>query len=142
MFRLKSTIVPALITLTLSAVACLHAQDRMRTGPWEVTTTNEGKPASAPHSSCFTPAMVELANMPATAMREATEKAATQNGSCTVKDFKLDGNKISMTLSCGARSSAYSSTYSGESFETVITSTEAGARTVVQMKGRRIGDCK
>ena len=142
MFRLKSTILPALITLTLSAAACLHAQDRMRTGLWEVTTANEGKPASAPHSSCFTPAMVELANMPAKTMREATEKAATQNGSCTVKDFKIDGNTMSMTKVCGPKSSVITSTYTGDTFETVDKSTTNGVTEVVRMTGRRIGDCK
>src|ERR1039458_2487633 len=103
MFSRKSATLLVLIALTLPAAKCLRAQDRMRAGLWEVTTTSDGKPAGAPHSSCFTPAMVELANMPAKTLREATEKAATKNGGCTMTDFKLEGNKISMTLSCGAR---------------------------------------
>jgi hypothetical protein len=142
MIGIKSTILLALVAITFPGVAWLHAEDRMRAGLWEITTTIGGKPAGDSHNTCFTPAMVELTNAPAKMLREATEKSATKSGNCTLKDFSLDGKKISMTLSCGGKSSAYVSTYSVDAFETVVTSTEAGVKTAIQMKGRRIGDCK
>jgi hypothetical protein len=54
----------------------------------------------------------------------------------------MDGNAISMTIVCGARSSATASTYTGNVFDTVNTSTEAGVTTVTHIKGRLLGTCK
>jgi hypothetical protein len=142
MIGIKPVNVLALIALTFTAADLLRAEERMRTGLWEVSTTIDGKPAGVLGSTCYTPAMVELANMPIKTLRQATEKSVTKNGLCTLNDFKMDGNRISMMVSCGVRSSAYLSTYSGDMFETVVTSTEAGVRKVVQMKGRRTGDCR
>jgi hypothetical protein len=142
MIGIKPITLLALIALAFVA-ASLRAEDRMRAGLWEVTTTYNGKP-SASHNTCFTPALVEIANSPAKMLREATEKASTKSG-CTLKDFKMDRNTISMTQVCGARTAVVLSTlstYSEDTFETVATSTEAGVSTVTHMKGRRIGDCK
>ena len=140
MIGIKSTTLLALVTLVFPAAVSLRAEDRMRAGLWEVTSTLDGK-SSGSRNTCFTPAMVEIGNSPVKALREATEKSSTKMG-CTLKDFKMDGNKISMVQVCAARSLAISSTYSGGAFETVNTSTEAGVSKVIRMKGRRIGDCK
>jgi hypothetical protein len=126
--------------VVFSATALLYAEDRMRAGLWEVTTTLNGK-SSGSHNTCFTPAMVALGNSPEKTLREATEKSTTKSG-CTLKDFKVDGNTISMTQVCGARTLVVSSTYSADAFDTVATSTEAGVSMATRMKGRRIGDCK
>ena len=141
MIGTKRVAVLALIAMTFAA-AVLLAEERMRAGLWEVTTTLDGKQSGVMGSNCYTPAMVELANMPANMMREATEKSVTKGGHCTLNDFKLEGNKISMTTSCGGRLMVYRSTYSGETFETLVTSTEAGVKKVISTKGRRTGDCK
>jgi Protein of unknown function (DUF3617) len=140
MIGIKPITLLALIALAFPAAASLRAEDRMRAGLWEVTTTYNGK-TSAGHNTCFTPALVEIANSPAKTLREATEKVSTKSG-CTLKDFKMDRNTISMTQVCGARTAVVSSTYSEDTFETVATSTESGVSTVTHMKGRRIGDCK
>ena len=142
MIGIKPASVLALVAVTLLAAPSLRAEDRMRPGLWEVVSTLDGKPSGAPHSTCYTPAMVEIANMPVKALREATEKAVTKGGLCTMKDFKMDGNTISMTQFCGSKSSAITSTYSQDSFDTLFTSTEGGVATVVHMKGRRLGACK
>jgi hypothetical protein len=130
----------AVVFLFLGAVG-LQAEERMRAGLWQVTTTMDGKPYNHDGNTCFTAAMVLLGNSPAATLREATEKAGAKTG-CTVKDFKVDGHTMSMTQVCGARSLVISSTYGGDTFETVVRSTEVGATTVTHMKGRRVGDCK
>jgi hypothetical protein len=137
---IKLTISLTLVAVVFSATALLYAEDRMRAGLWEVTTTLNGK-SSGSHNTCFTPAMVALGNSPEKTLREATEKSTTKSG-CTLKDFKVDGNTISMTQVCGARTLVVSSTYSADAFDTVATSTEAGVSMATRMKGRRIGDCK
>jgi hypothetical protein len=140
MIGIKQATILALIGLTVPGAAWLRAEDRMRAGLWEITSTLNGK-SSGSHNTCFTPAMVARGNSPAKTLREATEKSSTKSG-CTLKDFKMDGNTISMTQVCGARTSVVSSTYSVDAFDTVATSTEAGVSTATHMKGRRIGDCK
>jgi Protein of unknown function (DUF3617) len=141
MVGIKPATILALIGLTFPGAAWLSAEDRMRAGRWEVTTALNGTPSGASHNTCYTPAMVALANSPAKTLREATEKSSAKTG-CTVKDFKMDGNTISMTQVCGARMLVVSSTYSLDAFDTVATSTEAGVSRATRMKGRRIGDCK
>jgi len=140
MFGIKTATLLALSALLFPAAVSVRAEDRMRAGLWEVTTTLNGK-SSGSHNTCFTPAMVARGNSPAKTLREATEKSSTKSG-CTLKDFKMDGNTISMTQVCGARTSVVSSTYSVDGFDTVATSTEAGVSTATHMKGRRVGDCK
>ncbi len=141
MIGIKSANILALIALTFTATTLLSAEERMRAGLWEVKTTSDGKPSGTRGNTCYTPAMVQMANMPAKMLQEATEKAGAKRG-CTLKDFKIDGNTMSMVKVCGARSAVISSTYSGDAFETVDTATEGGVSKVIQMNGRRIGDCK
>ena len=141
MISTKSVAAIALICLTFPGAAWLRAEERMRAGLWEISSTLNGKSPGPSHNTCFTPAMVALGNSPAKSLREATEKSSAKSG-CTLKDFKLDGNTISMTQVCGARLLVVLSTYRLDAFDTEATSTEAGASTATHMKGRRIGECK
>ena len=102
MIEIKPAAMLALIALDFPGAAWLNAEDRMRAGLWEVTTSLNGKPSGPSHNTCYTPAMVALANGPAATLREATEKSGAKTG-CTLKDFKMEGNTISMTQVCGAR---------------------------------------
>jgi hypothetical protein len=131
----------AVLVMVCSAAASARAEDRMRAGLWEVVTTTNGTPSGVTATTCYTPAMVEAANTPANMLRAVAEKRATRSG-CALKDFKLDGNTVSMATVCGARSAVVSTTYSPEAFTTVDTVTEAGVIKTIRMKGRRIGDCK
>src|SRR5450755_1999708 len=141
MIGIKTTTLLALSALAFTAAVSLRAEDRMRAGLWEITSTVDGKPAGPSHNTCYTPAMVALGNSSAKTLREDSEKQSIKSG-CTLKNFKMDGTTISMTQVCGARTLVMSSTYSLDAFETVATTTEAGVSKVVRMKGRRIGDCK
>ena len=140
MIGIKSATILGLVASTFIAAPSLRAEDRMRPGLWEITTTLDGKP-SGTHANCYTPAMVEVANLPVKMLREVTEKAVTKNGQCTLKDFKMDGNTISTTQVCGSKSTTIASNYSRDAFETVVTSTEGGAP-VVHMQGKLLGACK
>lgn len=123
-----------------AGTACLHAEERMRAGLWEVITTVDGKSASL-GNTCYTAAMVEVANLPAKELRAATERLATRRG-CTIKEFKMTGEELSMSKVCGPKSVVVTSTYSKDVFETVDTTTENGVAKIIKMKGRRIGECK
>ena len=140
MIKFKSATIPALVGIMFTVAPLLRAEDRMRPGLWEMTTTLVGKP-SRTRSTCFTPAMVELANQPAQMLREATAKAVAKNGLCTLKDFKMDGNTISTTQVCGSKSTTITSTYSRDAFDTVVKSTDHEA-SLVRMQGKFLGTCK
>jgi hypothetical protein len=130
----------ALIALTFTPMALPAAEERMRAGLWEISS-GEGTQAGRIGNTCYTPAMVQIANMPEKMMRDATEKSQAKHG-CTLKEFKLEGNKIVISNVCPTTSAIVSSTYSGDTFETVDTQTKDGVTKVYRMKGRRIGDCK
>jgi Protein of unknown function (DUF3617) len=130
-----------LIALVLAPALLLHAEDRMRSGLWEVTTTMDGQPART-SSTCYSPAMVELANKPAKALREDTGKALAKRPNCTLKDFKMAGNTLSMSQVRGGSPLTITSTYTGGTFETVSTSTDAGVASVYRLKRRPTGPCK
>jgi hypothetical protein len=139
MIRIKLVAGATLIVLTATVMA-VGAEERMRAGLWEVTTT-EGKQTGSLGTTCYTPAMVQIANLPEKMMREATEKTYAKRG-CTLKDLKLEGNKMSMSNVCPTSSAVIMSTYSGDTFETVDTRTMNGVTKVIHMKGRRVGECK
>jgi hypothetical protein len=58
----------------------------------------------------------------------------------TVKDYHLEGNTQSYTLLGAGTSTTTTTTFSGDSFE-VLLSTDSDRASDVHMKGRRIGDC-
>src|ERR1017187_8926333 len=111
MFGIKTATLLALRALLFPAAVSVRAEDRVRAGLWEITSTLNGKSPGPSHNTCYTPAMVALGNSPAKSLREATEKSSAKSG-CTLNDFKMDGNTISMTQVCGARTLVVLSTYS------------------------------
>src|ERR1039457_279137 len=102
MIGIKTATLLALSALLFFSAVSLRAEERMRAGLWEITSTLNGKSPGPSHNTCFTPAMVALGNSPAKSLREATEKSNAKSG-CALKDFKMDGNTISMTQVCGVR---------------------------------------
>ena len=138
---LHTTIVPAVMCLTLSAASTLHAQERMRTGMWENTVT-AASGQTATRSHCFKPADAAMSNGSPAAVRAETEKAISKTA-CTLKDFKLDGNALTETMVCGTTTILPQTTFhGGDSFETTMTNTEGGVTRVSRIRGRRTGDCK
>jgi hypothetical protein len=141
MILLKTTVIPAVLCLTLGAATALHAQERLRTGMWENTVT-AASGQSGTHSSCLKPEDTAKSNGPAAVVRTETEKAMSKSA-CTLKDFNLDDNTLTMTMVCaGTATHQETKFHGGDSFETTMTSTVDGVTKVTQIKGRRTGDCK
>ncbi|MFL6303213.1 MAG: DUF3617 domain-containing protein [Candidatus Sulfotelmatobacter sp.] len=137
----KTTFIRAVVCLTLSAAAALHAQERMRTGMWENTVTAPSG-QTATRSTCLKPADAAMSNGAPAAVRAEAEKAMAK-GACTIKDFKLDSNTLSLTMVCGTTTILQETKFhGGDSFETTMTNTNGGVTKVSQIKGRRTGDCK
>jgi Protein of unknown function (DUF3617) len=137
----KRIILTAFLYLALSAASSLRAEDRMQAGLWENTVTSSGKTVT--QTACLTAADVLSANQSAAAIREATEKALAKSGkgTCKLKELKIEGDRLSQALDCGATAYTTVTTYHGSTFETTSTSTKAGVAKVSLIKGRRIGVC-
>jgi hypothetical protein len=141
MILFKTTVISAMMCLALSAATALHAQERMRPGMWESTVT-AASGQSATHSSCFKPEDAAKSNGPASAARAETEKAISKSG-CSLKDFNLDSNTLTMTMVCaGTTIRQETKFHGGDGLETTMTNTVNGATKVSQITSLRTGDCK
>jgi hypothetical protein len=141
MMGIKPVALLALTTLAFIPASSLRAEERMRAGLWENTVTSSGRTAKNTH--CITPAEAETANASVKAMRESAEQAIAKSGkgACTLKDFSLVGNTRTSRMECGAISYVNTTTYRGDTFETVSTNTNAGVTTKSIITGRRISAC-
>ena len=142
MILFKTTIVPAVMCLTLGAATALHAQERMRSGNWENTViTADGQTMTK--NACLSAHDAAMSNGSPAVIRAEIEKAIAKSGRCKLTDFKMDGNSTTETMVCGADTIRNETTFhGGDSIETTTTQTRSGVVTVAHFKGRRTGDCK
>ena len=125
--------------LILAGLSTLNAQVRVRPGMWENTVTSNGKAVT--HSSCLTTEAAAVSNGPAGELRAAFEKSIAKT-SCSLKDFKIEGNSITDTMVCGKTTYVNTRVYhGGDSTETTATRTEGGVAKVSTIKSKRTGDC-
>ncbi len=140
MIRLRTTVIPAVVYLTLGTATTLQAQERARTGTWENTMTAKGHTTTQSH--CLTPAEAAMSNGSPATIRAETEKLLSKSG-CSLKNFKLEGNTLTQTMVCESRTVLTETKFhGGDSIETTMTSTEDGVTDVMQFKGRWTGACK
>ena len=134
MIRFGAMAIPAAVYLTLTTATTLHAQEKMRAGMWENTTSIGGH--SSTRSSCLKP--VDVAKASPAMTRAEAEKEVSKSG-CTLKDYKWsDPSTATQTMVCGNETmSTVTKFHGGDSVETTITH----AAGVTQIKGRRTGDC-
>jgi Protein of unknown function (DUF3617) len=141
MMLLKTTVIPAVFCLTLSAATALHAQDRMRAGNWENTViAADGQTTT--RNACMSAHEAATANGAPAVIRAETEKAIAKSG-CKLTDFNLDAKSKTETMVCESGTIHNETTFhGGDSFETTTTRTKGGVVTASHFKGRRTGDCK
>lgn len=132
-----------MIMLALTVPRALRAQDRMRPGLWETTVTSNGK--STTRTGCITAAEAATANQSVQALRESMEKsvAASGKGACkvTVKDFTAADNVVTTEVNCGNISYVNTTTYKGDTVQTVTVNVNAGVTKKMVNLSRRVGAC-
>ena len=121
----------------LCAAACLalpaEAAERMRAGQWDGTWTGGGRTRVT--SNCISQADADAINGDAKAVRAYLETVVPPS-ICKVSDIKLNGSQVIYTSLCtGAKENVITSTYHGDSFETV----DSSGNTSV---AKRTGACK
>ncbi len=129
----------AFIVPLLAMTGGLQGQVRMRAGLWENTVTSNG--STATRKGCITPEQEEHTKGSVDSMRESFEKALARSGACKLKEFTVTGATRTEVMVCGKTTIKNSTTFHGDSFETVGTSTTAEGVKSSFIKGRRIGDC-
>jgi hypothetical protein len=125
------------VLLWASAVACLavaaEAANRVRAGQWEMTVMVAGREVS--RSTCLSQADADAINGDARSIKEYAERVSSPAG-CKVTDVTINGNQIIVTSVCAAgKQNVGTTTYHGDSFETVNTN---GAKS----QSKWVGPCK
>lgn len=122
----------------LGSASAIQAADRMRSGQWEVTVIDGSQTRTNTH--CDKPEEVRLANGSPEGIRASLEKSAASLH-CTLQDFKMKGSNVSYTYACPGRVTKTRTSYHGDTFETVVTTSIGGKDHTRQIKGRRLGEC-
>ncbi|HEV7669081.1 MAG TPA: DUF3617 family protein [Thermoanaerobaculia bacterium] len=116
----------------------LHAADRMAVGQWDFDLTTDGTTHTSKH--CVTPEEAAGVNGSVTSAREHSAKSAA-HGHCALTSFEIQGDKVSYALACGTRTIESQATYHGETFEGILTTSNAGKVTKTSVKAHRVGAC-
>ena len=133
---MRRFIVAILFALVLPTAS--FANDTMREGYWEITTTMEmpGMPMEMPPTKinhCYTKADVK-----------DQKKIITADNNCTVTDLKQAGNKITWTMKCtGQNAGDFSgeTVYSGDTYDSTMKMQTQGQSMNMKVKGKRLGNC-
>jgi Protein of unknown function (DUF3617) len=134
---LSRILVPSLGVVLLFAGARLDAADRMVPGQWEFTMTTNGETSSV--KTCITQELAASANGDTRSAREAAQRGA--GTTCTISEFKVEGNVVSYSMKCADTTIGSTSTYHGESLEAVMKTKRGTAETTTAVKARRLGVC-
>lgn len=129
----------ALLGVTASAAS---AQERMRTGLWDMTTTKDGQVIST-GTRCFTAEDARSANGDAKTLRDTLD-ASFAKASCKLTDWTVNGNAVSYVAECGgagAHTLSSVSSYHGDTVESQMTVKRAGSTDTLTTKGHRVGAC-
>jgi hypothetical protein len=123
--------------LLLCGAACLAlpagAADRVRAGQWEGTWTGGGSTRAT--SNCISQADADAINGDVKSTRAYLETVVPAS-ICKISDIKLNGSQVVYTTLCtGAKENVITTTYHGDSFESVDSS---GNKSVA----KRNGACK
>ena len=130
---------PAALFTVIAVASCLHAGDRMRAGLWETTVTSDGK--SSTRTSCVTAAMAAESNQSVQALRESMEKSVGGSCKAKVKDFTAADSVVTTEVNCGNISYLNTTTYKGDTVETMIVRVNAGVTKKTVNVSRRVGAC-
>ena len=137
LFIKRAALLASLSGLIAFAAAPLQAADRVKPGLWEITETSAGKTYTT--TACMTPDMAKSANADEQTVRALTEKAGA--GVCVLGTYQVSGNKVSSTMTCDKSVTATSTTFHGDSYESVMTRIYDGKTTTTHIKSRRVGTC-
>lgn len=133
----RSTVLVTVIALAMAA-ASLGATERMRIGQWEVTSTSGGRARTI--KNCVGAAEAGAANGDAKTGEAYMKKMLPEQ--CKFTEYKVEGNSVSSTVTCGSTTVRSTTTYHGDSYQSDST-TKTGSKpeVVSHIDAKRVGDC-
>jgi hypothetical protein len=139
-----SIVLGAMVAAAVVANATVRADERMRAGNYELTTTVTvgGQSSTDPVTNhCADASAVRPVNGDALSLRTTAEQAA-RTARLAMKDYSLRGNTQAYTLVGPAMSITTTTTYGPDSVDLVVVTTLKGSSPrTVQVRARRTGDC-
>ena len=131
----------AALTTTISPTTA--AQERMRAGLWEMTTTKGGATINT-GTRCMTAEETAYKNGDAKATRDQLEKSFAK-ASCVVKDMAVTGKTINYVADCGSGATGYTissvAEFRGDTVEFQMTTKHGASTDTMTTKGHRVGAC-
>jgi len=131
----------------LFSPSVLLGEDLLRAGMYEILSTMEmTNMTTAPQlqtpsrmTHCYSADEVRVINA-----RQAVARGKLKNTRCIVTESSFVKNRSVWVTKCEGQGTArYDTTYSGDNFESTVTTTSPGNESVItRQKGRRIGECK
>jgi hypothetical protein len=123
-------------TLAACLFACVAlptlAADRIHAGQWDTTLDVNGRTMAM--SACVPQSEADAMNGDAASIRAAIEKSTAPTG-CKVLDVKVNAGEVRVTSSCAGKEAVGTTTYHGDSAETVSSN---GTKALA----KRVGPCK
>jgi len=123
--------------LLFAVTVAVRAADRMAPGQWEFTLTGGGE--SRTTKQCISPDQANEMNGDARTARGFAEKRT--KGRCTIASYEIEGNTVKYSLTCGDRTIASRTTFTGETSEGTLTTTANGKVDAKTVTARRLGAC-
>ena len=130
------------VTIALCGMiaAAVSAQGPMREGRWEVTMQMQmpNMPMQMPamkNSQCITK---EQLQDPSKGLPSASPD---RNNSCTVSDYKADGNKVTWKMACPDMTGTGEITFKGDTYDGLMKLTSSQGEMSMKMSAKRLGDC-
>ena len=143
MNRIHATALFAMAALIGANASTALAQERLRAGLWEMTTTKGGQVINT-GTHCFTAKDAKSANGDAKTLRDASE-ATFAEASCKVKDMTVTSSTVSYVVECGSGADAHTlsaeASYRGDTVESQMTVKGATLTDTTTSKGHRVGAC-
>lgn len=133
----KTMMVTAGVALSVS----LFAQGPRRDGKWEVKMDMAMAGMTLPTQTitqCITP---KQAADPQSAVPPAGRGARGGGADCKVSDYKVDGGKVTWTMTCPQMTGSGEFVYAGDTYTGTMKMSTQGQEMTMKYSGKRLGDC-
>ena len=135
MKTLNITALLSMVVASLVASPVAWSAERMKSGKWEMT--NSGRGSTRVSTACVTPQSANDVNGTPAEVRAYVEKTSAA-ASCTVQNFKVQGDSISYSMTCRGVPMDSTTIYHGDAYE--MTMSSKGAETG-RVAAKRVGAC-
>jgi len=141
--RIRMTLLLSVAALAAAIAPTAEAQERMRAGLWEMTTTKAGATINS-GTQCLTAEETAGNNGDANSTRDRLEKSFAK-ASCVVKEMTVTEKSIAYVADCGTGATAHTlssvAQYGGDTVAIQLNVKRGATTETMITKGHRVGAC-